>query len=119
MGKYTAEEAEARQARIEAENNAYREQCAAALIHARSLCSATFGERLETTRKAQKLTYAKLAELSGVNSKAIQEYVRGEGPKQQEINKQRGLLEKPLPSIDTVENLATALKIDPRWLAFG
>lgn len=69
---------------------------------AESLCSG-FGVRLRDSRQRAGITYRALAVAAGVSTPLIQLYQRGETN----------------PRIETVERLAVALGVDPRWLAYG
>ncbi len=63
----------------------------------------TTGKRLSDARAAAKLSLAELARRSGVNRQAIS-------------NIEMGIAD---PTTSTVQRLARALDVDPRWLAFG
>ena len=63
----------------------------------------TIGERLRGARKDRKVTQVELAERTGVAHSTVVRIERG----------QTG------PRIETVRAFAEALRVDPKWLAFG
>lgn len=60
-------------------------------------------DRLRAVRKARALTLVALGSAAGVTHATIQHIETG----------------RTVPGIDTVEKIATALGVDPRWLAYG
>lgn len=67
------------------------------------MTAADFGTRLAQARTQRALSIRSLAVLAGLNPQSIQ-------------NLQNN---RHSPTIATVEALASALQVDPRWLAFG
>lgn len=64
----------------------------------------TFGQRLKQARQAKQMTQGQLAAKAGyVDRRGIWNYEKDQRD----------------PSRATIESLATALEIDPCWLAFG
>ncbi len=61
------------------------------------------GYRLRLARRAMGLTYSALGELAGMSHATVQNIEIG----------------RTVPGIDTVERLARALSLDPRWFAYG
>jgi len=60
-------------------------------------------DRLKNVRKSKAMTVAELARLAGITAGAIHLIESG----------------KSIPGVDTVERIARALGVDPRWFAFG
>ena len=60
-------------------------------------------DRLKTARKDKGLTLIALGTASGLTHATIQHIETG----------------RTIPGIDTVEKIADALGVDPRWLAYG
>ncbi len=60
-------------------------------------------DRMRSVRKAHGMTVAELARLSGVTAGALHLIESG----------------KSVPGVDTVEKIAKALRVDPRWFGYG
>jgi transcriptional regulator with XRE-family HTH domain len=63
----------------------------------------TIGSRLRGVRKSQRVTQMELASRTGVAHSTVVRIERGQAK----------------PKLETVWQLADALDVDPKWLAFG
>lgn len=72
------------------------------MTRTKTLLCAGLRDRLRRTRKAQELSIAGLAEKAGLAHTTIRNIEEG----------------RRMPGVDTVEMLARALGVDPRWLAY-